>query len=62
MPSFFGSESEWEGIWADLTIEQTMMKNAKSRGCLVGGLMRSSSSIIMWFFTLHHLSTINGIV
>ena len=38
------------------------MRNAKSRGGLTGGRMRSCSSRIVWLLTLHHFSIINGIL
>lgn len=46
------STHEWSAIWADLSIEQTLMRWAKSRGGLVGGRLRTPSSQKQWLLTL----------
>ena len=34
------SSNEWSGVWSDLTIEQTLMKNSKSEGGISGDHFR----------------------
>ena len=38
------SSHEWSGIWTDLCIEQTLMRESKSDGGLSGGRFRNSES------------------
>lgn len=42
------SEKFWSGIWSDMTIEQTMMKNMKSIGGLTHGRGMSESVLMRW--------------
>ena len=54
------SSHEWSGIWSDLTIEQTLMRTAKSEGGPSGGRFRNGESAHRcWVQTLSHLSLIN---
>ena len=54
------SSYEWSGIWSDLSIEQTLMRTAKSDGGLSGGRFRNGESAYRcWVQTLSHMSMIN---
>ena len=54
------SSNEWSGVWSDLTIEQTLMKNSKSEGGISGGRFRNiESAQRIWIQTLDHMSLIN---
>ena len=54
------SSNDWSGVWSDLTIEQTLMKNSKSEGGISGGRFRNAESAQrVWVQTLDHISLIN---
>ena len=54
------SSNEWSGVWSDLTIEQTLMKNSKSEGGISGGRFHNAESAQkVWVQTLDHMSLIN---
>ena len=38
------SGNKWSGVWRDLTIEQTLMKNSKSEGGISGGHFRNAET------------------
>ena len=50
----------WSDTWCDISIEQTLMKAAKSEGGLSRGRMRNSdSSHKCWVQTLSHFADVN---
>ena len=54
------NEHEWSGVWTDLSIEQRLMKAAKSSGGLPGGRMRTHESAHkLWTGTLNQMALIN---
>ena len=54
------SVKEWSGVWSDLTIEQTLMKNSKSEGGISGCPFRNAESAQrVWVQALDHMSLIN---
>ena len=54
------TDLEWSGIWTDLSIEQQLMKAAKSSGGLSGGRMRTQNSPNkLWTATLNQMALIN---
>ena len=57
------NSDEWSGTWSDISIEQTVMKSAKSSGGLTGGRMRTKNSAHnLWCTTLDHMSSINHLM
>ena len=49
------SSYEWSGVWSDLSIEQTLMKAAKSEGGISSGRFRNGESAYrLWVQTLSH--------
>ena len=51
------SSNEWSGVWSDLTIEQTLMRNSKSEGGISGGRFRNAESTQrVWVQALDHMS------
>ena len=54
------STHAWSGIPTDLSIEQTLMRQAKSRGGLVGGKMRKEdTSHKLWISMLDHFTSVS---
>lgn len=53
------SDHEWSGTWTDITIETTLMREAKSYGGLSRGRFRNDSSHKSWVQTLNHFSFIH---
>ena len=54
------SSYEWSGLWSDLSIEQTLMKAAKSEGGISSGRFRNGESAYrLWVQTLSHMAMIN---
>ena len=54
------TDHEWSGVWTDLSIEQRLMKAAKSSGGLTGGRMRSHERAHqLWTATLNQMALIN---
>ena len=52
--------NEWSGVWIDLTKEQTLMKNSKSEGAILGGCFCNAElAQRVWFQTLDHMSLIH---
>lgn len=52
------TEKYWCGVWSDMTIEQTLMKNMKSIGGITYGRGFTESVLKKWVFGLpvaHHL-------
>ena len=50
---------EWGGTWTDMTIEQTLMRFAKSAGGLSRGRLRNESAQKLWLLTLNHCALIH---
>ncbi|KAK6175983.1 hypothetical protein SNE40_014355 [Patella caerulea] len=46
----------WNGLWTDLTIEQTLMSRLKGRGGLTHGRGLTESVRHMWIYTMHHFA------
>lgn len=53
------SDHEWSGTWTDITIESTLMREAKSLGGLNRGRFRNESAHKSWIQTLNHFSFIH---
>ena len=53
------SDHEWSGTWTDITIETTLMREAKSSGGLNRGRFQNESSHKSWVQTLNHFSFIH---
>ena len=54
------TDHEWSGVWTDFSIEQRLMKAAKSSGGLTGGRMRSHERAHqLWTATLNQMALIN---
>ena len=53
------SDHEWSGTWIDITIETTLMREAKSSDGLIRGRFRNESSHKFWVQTLNHFSFIH---
>ena len=54
------SSNEWSSVWSDLTIQQTLMKNSKSKGGILGGrFCNAKLAQRVWVQTLDHMSLIN---
>ena len=54
------SSNEWSGVWSDLIIEQTLMKNSKSEGGISGSRFRNAESAQrVWVQTLDPMSLFN---
>ena len=54
------NEHEWSGVWTDPSIEQRLMKAAKSSGGFSGGRMRTHESAHkLWTATLYQMALIN---
>ena len=53
------SDHEWSGTWTDITIETTLMCEAKSSGGLNRGRFQNESSHKSWVQTLNHFSFIH---
>ena len=53
------SDHEWSGTWTDITIETTLMCEAKSSGGLNRGRFRNESAHKSWVQTLNHFSFIH---
>ena len=53
------SDHEWSGTWTDITIETTLMREAKSSGGLNRGRFRNESAHKSWVQTLNHFSFIH---
>ena len=54
------NEHEWSGVWTDLSIEQRLMKAAKSSGGLSEGRMQTHESAHkLWTATLNQMALIN---
>ena len=52
------SEKSWSGIFADMTIEQVLMKSMKTSGGLTHGRGISDSIIAMWILSTIALTTV----
>ena len=52
------SDHEWSGTWTDITIETTLMREAKSSGGLSRGRFWNKSVHKSWVQTLNHFSFI----
>ena len=54
------TDHEWSGLWTDLSIEQRLMKAAKSSGGLTGGRLRNHDSAHkLWTATVNQMALIN---
>ena len=53
------ADHEWSGTWTDITIETTLMREAKSSGGLSRGRFRNKSAHKCWVQTLNHFSFIH---
>ena len=53
------SDHEWSGTWTDITIEPTLMRDAKSSGGLNRRRFRNESAHRCWIQTLNHFSNIH---
>ena len=53
------SDHEWSGTWTDITIESTLIREAKSLGGLNRGRFRNESAHKSWVQTLNHFSFIH---
>ena len=53
------SDHEWSGTWTDMTIESTLMREAKSLGGLSTGRFRNKAAHELWFQSLNHFTLVN---
>lgn len=53
------TDGDWGGVWSDLCIEQTLMKNAKSSGGLAHGALRDHNVVKTWMMTVPHTSEVS---
>ena len=53
------SDRYWNGLWSDLTIEQTLMRSIKTRGGLTRGRGMSESVRHLWVLSLSHCAGVH---
>ena len=53
------SDHEWSGTWTDMTIESTLMREAKSSGGLSTGRFRNKAAHDLWVQSLNHFTLVN---
>lgn len=56
------SNEQFSGQFSDQTIEETLMRKAKSNGGLTRGRMRNESSVKVWAGTFSHLKLLGDLM
>lgn len=56
------STEQFSGQFSDQTIEETLMRKAKSNGGLTKGRMRDESSVKLWTGTFSHLKLLGDMM
>ena len=54
------SDRFWAGLWPDLTIEQVIMRAAKSRGGLTGGRGMTEAVHMSWIYSMHKCAEVDN--